>query len=348
MDPSTSTSSPSPRFSSLLPLARAAQCATSGSAKDPKEVPFGSPKYIGLCGLGGALCCGLTHVWILPLDIVKCRMQVDPVKYSSILSGFRSTVADEGARGLVKGWFPTAVGYSMQGFGKFGFYEGFKILYANLVGDELAYQYRTALYLVAAASAEACADLPLAPFEAAKVRMQTTVGPPRTFRECVTLIYRSEGVRGFFKGLPPLWGRQIPYTMVKFACFERTIEALYRHVVPKPKAECSKPEQLAITFAAGYIAGVACAVASHPADVLVSALNGKDAAGKGVVQVAKELGMRRLWGGLLPRIIMIGTISALQWFIYDGFKVAMHLPRPPPPAMPESLRRKLEQSEKRG
>ena len=58
---------------------------------------------------------------------------------------------------------------------------------------------------------------------------------------------------GFYKGLPPLWMRQIPYTMMKFACFERTVEALYKYVVPKPRAECTKPEQLLVTFVAGYI-----------------------------------------------------------------------------------------------
>jgi hypothetical protein len=41
--------------------------------------------------------------------------------------------------------------------------------------------------------------------------------------------------------------------MMKFACFERTVEALYKFVVPKPRAECSKPEQLVVTFCAGYI-----------------------------------------------------------------------------------------------
>ena len=30
------------------------------------------------------------------------------------------------------------------------------------------------------------------------------------------------------KGLVPLWMRQIPYTMMKFACFERTVELLYK------------------------------------------------------------------------------------------------------------------------
>jgi len=38
---------------------------------------------------------------------------------------------------------------------------------------------------------------------------------------------------------------------------------------------------------------------------------------------------------------MIGTLTALQWFIYDGVKVYFRLPRPPPPEMPESLKKKL-------
>ena len=74
-------------------------------------------------------------------------------------------------------------------------------------------------------------------------------------REALPKIYAAEGMNGFYKSLVPLWGRQIPYTMMKFACFERTVEALYANVVPKPRAECSKGEQLIVTFAAGYIAG---------------------------------------------------------------------------------------------
>ena len=50
-----------------------------------------------------------------------------------------------------------------------------------------------------------------------------------------------------------------------------------------------------------------------------------------------------MWKGLTPRIIMIGTLTALQWFIYDSVKVYFRMPRPPPPDMPESLKRKLEQ-----
>lgn len=300
---------------------------------------FGSLTYYAYCGFGGILSCGITHTAVVPLDLVKCRIQVDPTKYKSIFQAGRLTIAEEGVRGLSKGWAPTAIGYSMQGLCKFGFYEIFKILYSNLLGEERSYLYRTSLYLAASASAEFFADIALAPMEAVKVRMQTQPGFADTLRVGAPKLMQLEGISGFYKGLPPLWMRQIPYTMMKFACFERTVEALYKYVVPKPRSDCSKSEQLVVTFAAGYIAGVFCAVVSHPADTVVSKLNND--VGSTALGAARELGMRGLWKGLGPRIIMIGTLTALQWFIYDSVKVAFRLPRPPPPEMPESLKAKL-------
>lgn len=41
----------------------------------------------------------------------------------------------------------------------------------------------------------------------------------------------------------------------------------------KPKHEYSTLQQTGVSFAGGYIAGVGCAVVSHPADVMVSKLN---------------------------------------------------------------------------
>lgn len=93
-------------------------------------------------------------------------------------------------------------------------------------------------------------------------------GYANTLRQALPKMYADEGLTSFYKGLVPLWLRQIPYTMMKFACFERTVELLYKYVVPKPRADCSKGEQLIVTFAAGYIAGVFCAIVSHPADTV--------------------------------------------------------------------------------
>ncbi|XP_055907953.1 phosphate carrier protein, mitochondrial [Eupeodes corollae] len=320
---------------------REIQAASAVVTQDSCE--FGSTKYFVLCGLGGILSCGTTHTFVVPLDLVKCRLQVDSAKYKNLFNGFKVSFAEEGSRGLVKGWAPTFFGYSAQGLCKFGLYEVFKVQYANMLGEENSYLYRTSLYLAASASAEFFADIALAPFEAAKVKIQTMPGFANTFRQAVPKMLKEEGVGAFYKGLVPLWCRQIPYTMMKFACFERTVELLYSHVVPKPRQDCSKGEQLVVTFAAGYIAGVFCAIVSHPADVVVSKLN--QAKGSSAFDVAKSLGFMGMWNGLVPRIIMIGTLTALQWFIYDGVKVALALPRPPPPEMPESLKAKLAKSE---
>jgi len=300
---------------------------------------FGSNKYFALCGIGGIVSCGLTHTMVVPLDLVKCRLQVDPAKYKSVINGFRVTMKEDGFTGLSRGWAPTFIGYSMQGLCKFGLYEVFKVTYSDLIGEENSYLYRTWLYLAASASAEFFADIALAPMEAAKVKIQTTPGFANTLREALPKMTAQEGMSAFYKGLVPLWLRQIPYTMMKFACFERTLELLYKYVVPKPRADCSKGEQLVVTFAAGYIAGVFCAIVSHPADTVVSKLN--QAKGASAFDVAKSLGWSGLWGGLMPRIVMIGTLTAAQWFIYDAVKVYLRMPRPPPPEMPESLKAKL-------
>ena len=37
---------------------------------------FGSAKYYAYCAFGGLLSCGLTHTAVVPLDLVKCRIQV--------------------------------------------------------------------------------------------------------------------------------------------------------------------------------------------------------------------------------------------------------------------------------
>nr|DBA31015.1 TPA: hypothetical protein GDO54_006930 [Pyxicephalus adspersus] len=316
----------------IQPDRRLAAAATVDDGEYSCE--YGSAKFYAFCGFGGILSCGLTHTAVVPLDLVKC-----PIQYKNIFNGFSVTLKEDGVRGLAKGWAPTFIGYSMQGLCKFGFYEIFKILYANILGEENAYMWRTSVYLAASASAEFFADIALAPMEAAKVRIQTQPGYASTLRQASPRMYAEEGLWAFYKGVSPLWMRQIPYTMMKFACFERTVEVLYKYVVPKPRSECSKSEQLVVTFVAGYIAGVFCAIVSHPADSVVSVLNKEK--GSTALEVLKQLGPKGVSKGLTALIIMIGTLTALQWFIYDSVKVYFRLPRPPPPEMPQSLKKKL-------
>lgn len=61
---------------------------------------------------------------ISAIDVVKTRIQIDPsLARSSMLSAGRKIVAAEGPRGLLTGFGPTALGYLVQGGGKFSGYE---------------------------------------------------------------------------------------------------------------------------------------------------------------------------------------------------------------------------------
>jgi solute carrier family 25 phosphate transporter 3 len=304
--------------------------ASSAAQAKTGKIELYSLQYYATCTFGGLLACGLTHTAVTPLDLVKCRRQVDPNMYKGNFEAWGKIGRAEGFRGIFTGWSPTAWGYSFQGAFKYGGYEFFKKFYSDLAGEHNAHKYKTTLYLTASASAEFFADMALCPFEAIKVRMQTTIPPfaTSTFGGWSTITGK-EGVAGLYKGLYPLWARQIPYTMMKFASFERTVEAIY-HRLPGTKNDYSKGAQTAVSFAGGYIAGILCAIVSHPADVMVSKLNAErapgEAFGAAMGRIYKRIGFIGLWNGLPVRIVMIGTLTGLQWMIYDYFKIFMGLP----------------------
>lgn len=285
--------------------------------------------YYAKCLFGGVLACGLTHTAVCPLDIVKCNMQTEPTKYRGLISGLGTVVREEGAGALTKGWLPTFIGYSLQGLFKFGLNEIFKDTYANALGEEGSKKYRGILWAAASGSAEFFADIALCPLEMIKVKVQTS--PPGTFptqfgAALAQMRANSADTKFPFGSLVPLWSRQIPYTIAKFVGFEAVVEFFYSNVFTEPRSSYSKGTQLQITFASGYIAGVVCALISQPADNLVSQMGKAANKGKGFGQIANEVGMRNLFmQGLSTRILMIGTLTGLQWWIYDTWKTAMGL-----------------------
>jgi len=300
-------------------------------AAEKKKIAMYSNEFFATCAIGGVASCGLTHLLVTPLDVVKCNMQANPKEFTGTFQGFGKIYSKAGLRGLYVGWGPTLAGYSVQGAFKFGLYEYFKYKYAGAFSPETAHTYRDLIYLSASASAEFFADIGLAAFEATKVRIQTTLDPVTlrpTFAPGMMTgmpkIVAQEGVGALYKGVGPLWMRQIPYTMMKFFGFERAVELIYSQI-KTPKSELNKLQQLGVSFAGGYAAGVFCAAVSHPADSIVSVLNkDKSATISGII---KERGWVNLFTkGLPPRIVMIGTLTGLQWLIYDTFKTVAGLP----------------------
>ena len=61
----------------------------SAASTEEYSCEIGSSKYYALCGFGGLLSCGITHTAVTPLDLVKCRLQVNKEKYKSLGNGFK-------------------------------------------------------------------------------------------------------------------------------------------------------------------------------------------------------------------------------------------------------------------
>lgn len=309
--------------------------ATGGGAA---KGGFHTPYYYAQCMMGGVLACGLTHASVVTLDVAKCRSQAHATSGSwpgGLVSSIQKSFELEGVAGITKGVVPTFFGYGAQGLFKFGFNEFFKDLYTTIVGADTVNNSlvaRLVLWGAASGSAEIFADVALCPFEMAKVKMQVAL--PGT-AEAAALPTGMLGVmkamnadkantRFPFGSLYPLWGRQVPYTMIKFVGFYQVQDKVYEYLLRtkgKAKNDYSEGEQLGITFGCGYFAGVFCAIATQPMDNLVSMKGNVANKDKAWGEMAAEMGTLNLFTkGLVTRIIMIGTLTGLQWYVYGNWK----------------------------
>jgi len=280
--------------------------------------------------LAGGICCGFTHGAVCPVDVVKTRIQLEPTKYNQgMVGGFRQVIAEEGAMALSTGLGATAIGYFIQGWFKFGGVEVFKIKAASAMGEKKAWENRTAIYLGAAAGAEFIADIFLCPLEACRIRSVSDPSYASSLPGVAARLVKEEGVvRGFYSGFGPILFKQIPYTMAKFAVQGRVSESMYKSMDKDPK-QCGGVLNLGVALSSGVIAGVVAAVISHPADTLLSKVNKAGAGGDGsipsrMMNITKETGVVKLCTqGLGARCVMIGTLTALQFGIFDSVMRAL-------------------------
>eukprot|EP00164_Ancoracysta_twista_P000266 GFYU01000378.1.p2 GENE.GFYU01000378.1~~GFYU01000378.1.p2 ORF type:complete len:317 (+),score=96.53 GFYU01000378.1:24-974(+) len=274
--------------------------------------------------LAGGICCSFTHGAACPIDVVKTSMQLDPVKYSGgLVSGFRTVVKEGGWGALATGLGPTAQGYFVQGWFKFGGVEYFKITMAKKMGEQAAFDNRTAIYLASAACAEFIADIFLCPYEACRIRLVSDpTYAPSMVATGQKMISEAGVIGGLYSGFVPMLFKQIPYTMAKFAVQGAAADAIYKSMGTSPD-KCTSGTNVSVSLGSGVIAGVAAAIISHPADTLLSKINKKGAGGNGTMMqrlgnIARETGYLRLaTQGLPARCVMIGSLTAGQFGIFD-------------------------------
>ncbi|POY72655.1 hypothetical protein BMF94_4483 [Rhodotorula taiwanensis] len=278
---------------------------------------------------------------MVPIDVVKTRIQLDPsLKKLGMVGTGRHIIAEEGLRGLATGFGSTAVGYFLQGGAKFAGYEFFKKKLAESSGSyENAVKNRTAIYLGGAAIAEFFADILLTPAEAVRIRLVSD----RTYATNMLTGFKrmaaEGGLQELYAGFVPILAKQIPYAVGQFLVNELAHEEVYKRMSPERKAQLTATEQSMITLGCGITAGFAAAILSQPADTLLSQINkghgGKGSAAKKLIVLAKQAGPIGLFAGLGPRMgvplnndllvrqIMTAGLVSSQFYLYGLIKNAL-------------------------
>lgn len=320
-----------PGFSSLMMPTAAVMpnIAARFPNQDGKIVAYSAEKKYDLMyylkgALAGGICCSITHGALTPVDVVKTRIQLDPIKYNKgLIGGFKQIAAEEGSGALLTGLGPTIVGYFVQGWFKFGGVEFFKINLSQYFGEQAAWDNRTSIYLASAAMAETIADVFLCPLEATRIRLVSDPSFAKGLGDGAARLVKEEGIfKGFYSGFGPILFKQVPYTMTKFAVQGQAAESI-AGTMGKSTAELKGATKLGVSLLSGVIAGVAAAIVSHPADTLLSKVNKAGAGGEGAIatrlaNIAKEIGFVKLCTvGLGARCVMIGTLTAGQFLLFD-------------------------------
>ena len=189
------------------------------------------PEDLTLPGVFLAGSCGgmSTSFLVTPLELIKCRLQVDRVdkvggggaprtapRYAGPLDCLMQSVRAEGVRVLYRGHTATFAREAVGTGSWFTTYElGLRTLAPNVPRDKVP----THIVLIAGAvSGMALNGIPY-PFDTAKSVLQTLQGgegAPRTLREAMRLIVDSQGVVGLYRGLTPALLRAMPANAAVF------------------------------------------------------------------------------------------------------------------------------------
>lgn len=242
----------------------------------------------------GALSTSTSVLLGYPVDTIKTRMQTG--MHSGFFSCLKSTAKSEG------------IG---------GFYRGVSMPFATLlVKRTLQFRiYEEAKKHTNSWLAGTCASIvsPISnPMHVIKVRMQNSkVDKYKNMSSCVYDIYRTHGIKGFFKGTS--------VNLVKDVSFGTLYLGSYGTLKKYMDTKYSQYNKEMRNFIAGGTAGSLSWFALMPIDFVKTAY--QSGAGKEyVVSQFKKNGIKALWKGVIPTVGRIFPINAAAMTVYEFAK----------------------------
>ena len=131
------------------------------------------------------------------------------------------------------------------------------------------------------------------------------------------VIWREQGVRGFFKGFMPTTARQAANSGVRFSAYTSLKQAAQSYVAPGEKL--STPA----TFAIGAMAGTITVYATQPIDTVktrMQAIDAKQMYRNSIdcgVKIFREEGVFKLWSGAVPRLGRLMFSGGIVFTMYE-------------------------------
>ncbi|XP_017074521.1 mitochondrial ornithine transporter 1 [Drosophila eugracilis] len=277
---------------------------------------------------------GAAQVYVSqPLDTVKVKLQTFPEAYRGMLDCFLSTYRKDGFfRGLYAGSVPAVFANVAENSVLFAAYGGCQKFVTFVVGKETSTELTTVENACAGSLAACFSTLTLCPTELIKCKLQALremkqlIEPahPDDMRTPWTLtryIWRTEGIRGFYRGLSSTFMREMPGYFFFFGSYEGTRELLRRDDQTKDEIGAVR------TMIAGAIGGVCLWTSTFPADVIKSRIQVKNL-NESMFSVGADIvrreGVLALYRGLLPSVLRTIPATATLFVVYEYTKQALH------------------------
>lgn len=248
----------------------------------------------------------------------------------TLLTAAHDIFENEGMSALWVGLGPTAWGYLLEGATKFGVYEVLKpsvksslAHFASITSLALL-NSQVLAFLVCGAVSGLAASLMLCPMEAIRIRMVAEPNfAPDGWVQGGYKMLKQEGVSGLFKGLNPMFLKQVPYTVTKNVSFDIITRAFYSALRAQGKA-LTGTTMFTIPLVSAAIASVLSTISSQPGDMVLSLVNahkGDRPSREFFRSISKsERGLRGFFVGFKTRLLHVGMIVTIQLLVYDYVK----------------------------
>ena len=275
-----------------------------------RDLPL-TPDLALRLALAGGACAATTRALTSPLDRRKTRAQAS-------LGGDDDDWAGVDA---------SAVAGFTLGAGSFGTYEALRRVLPRAAeaaaGADAALRFEAPILLAASVASVVVSVACAAPFESARARVMT--GTAANLGDALESL-AAEG--GLWSGAPALFGRELPFTVAKFAVYASAQSFLLALV---PAARERPLVGLGVSLSAGVLAGLAGACASQPADTVMTRLA---VGGEGeTVRDAVDAVLRgadgpgamakALWAGLPQRCLAMAVLVTAQFLLFDSMRAVL-------------------------